>query len=1455
MFSNSGNVIIGSQNGANTLTVANGGSLSVNGTTYLSNNNTLNLGTIGGNDTLGSVNFGGIANNGAINLSQANAVTLSNSISGAGSLNQQGSGTTILSGSNSFTGSTTINAGALQVNGSVASSRATINGGAFIVNGRAGAVTINNGGTLSGAGLVGNVNVNAGGTIAPGANSIPGTLTLQSAIWAPGGNYNWVLADATGSVGTGYSTLSIASTLDLSQLSGTNRFNINLATLNSNGVVGLAANFNPSNNYSWTLLTMSNGITGYSSNDFLINTNGFANTNGGTFGISTNGQELDLTYTAPTSSVDTNSSNQPASDPFTNGLVAYYPFNNDVIDYSGSGNDLTSYQGMSFSSNRFGNSNSAIFLNSTTSFASSVNPIGISGNSPRTVSFWMQTTMSVNDAQYDPVDLMGWGRNLDGSIINGEAFIMTLYAPVVGGGLDVQGSAADAVAGYNMADFSYNNWCHVTYVYNGSVNGTSIYLNGSNIPVSTPYYNSLNQLNTPDTVFRLGDRGDGRGLALPGTSFADLRVYNRALESNDVAALYALESGNSTLTNLSQTITFPAIPNQTYGVGTLTLSGYVSSGLALTYSVPTGSASATNNQLFVTGAGTVTVVANQLGDGNYAPAIPVTNSFVVSPANQFITAPQLPPITYGSGPINLASSAQPSGLGVTFSVLSGPATISNNVMNVTGAGTVTLSESQSGNANYLPASNVTTSFVVGQATQSIASFSLITNQPYPSNAMISITAPAASSGLPVALSILSGPGSIVSTNILLTGVGTVTLAADQSGNSNYLAATQVTTNVTIAPVTITNNTLRVQALVAGQSQLLISTQGIAWLNAGGGAVPGASNGINLPTLLDGYNWYPIWPSLDTNSSYTGSSSNFNALNLTPFTLGKSLRLQVTQGSSNSVSATNIVTNGMNATLVSFNNPSNSVANNYDVLVSIILTNSQSISFGALAPMVYGAAPINLAATSTSTLPVSYSSSASNVASISGNVLTVMGAGSATITASQAGNSNWSAATPVTQTLIVNKASGFVSIGNLNQNYDGTAKSVSVTTTPTNLTVGLTYNGSSSAPTNAGSYAVVGSITNVNYSGYGSNTLVIASASNVITPFSAIGNQTYTTNPITISVPTASSGLPVVLSVLSGPATLVGSNTISLTGAGTVVLAADQSGNNNYSAAQEVTTSFSVILDGAPSWTKPSGQGYVTTVIAQVLDTNGVPVTAPGSMLAAFNGTNVAGVAMITNGSSTFGMVVGAQQSSVSGMNYKVFNAQTGQVIPIAETLNFQSLVQQGSVSSPLTLHEVSTQNIPINQGWNWISFNTLPVSNSINTVMANYQAQDNDVIKGVGGSATYFGGTWYPSPSTFTVKPGQMYMLSSQATATLMVSGVPVASPTTIPLSAGWNWIGCPLQSAEPITTFLNAVTAVNNDTILTQESFETYSAGNWYNFGGDFQFQPGAGFLLYVVTPQQISF
>jgi hypothetical protein len=60
----------------------------------------------------------------------------------------------------------------------------------------------------------------------------------------------------------------------------------------------------------------------------------------------------------------------------------------------------------------------------------------------------------------------------------------------------------------------------------------------------------------------------------------------------------------------------------------------------------------------------------------------------------------------------------------------------------------------------------------------------------------------------------------------------------------------------------------------------------------------------------------------------------------------------------------------------------------------------------------------------------------------------------------------------------------------------------------------------------------------------------------------------------VPTPAATSGLTVALSVVSGPATILG-NTVTLTGVGTVVLAANQVGNGSYSAASQVTTSFQV----------------------------------------------------------------------------------------------------------------------------------------------------------------------------------------------------------------------------------------------------------------------------------------
>ena len=71
-----------------------------------------------------------------------------------------------------------------------------------------------------------------------------------------------------------------------------------------------------------------------------------------------------------------------------------------------------------------------------------------------------------------------------------------------------------------------------------------------------------------------------------------------------------------------------------------------------------------------------------------------------------------------------------------------------------------------------------------------------------------------------------------------------------------------------------------------------------------------------------------------------------------------------------------------------------------------------------------------------------------------------------------------------------KTQALITLGSLSQTYNGSARSATATTSPAGLTVYFTYNGSSNAPTNAGSYSVIGTIFDVNYHGSATGTLVI-----------------------------------------------------------------------------------------------------------------------------------------------------------------------------------------------------------------------------------------------------------------------------------------------------------------------------------------------------------------------------
>ncbi|NLR62668.1 hypothetical protein HGH93_31640, partial [Chitinophaga polysaccharea] len=76
----------------------------------------------------------------------------------------------------------------------------------------------------------------------------------------------------------------------------------------------------------------------------------------------------------------------------------------------------------------------------------------------------------------------------------------------------------------------------------------------------------------------------------------------------------------------------------TYGDADFTLSASSNSGLAVTYSVVSGPATINGNTVTITGAGNVTIAADQAGDNRYQAAAQVTQSFIVSKAMLTVTA-------------------------------------------------------------------------------------------------------------------------------------------------------------------------------------------------------------------------------------------------------------------------------------------------------------------------------------------------------------------------------------------------------------------------------------------------------------------------------------------------------------------------------------------------------------------------------------------------------------------------------------------------------------------------------------------------------------------------------------------------------------------------------------------------------------------------------------------------
>jgi hypothetical protein len=203
-------------------------------------------------------------------------------------------------------------------------------------------------------------------------------------------------------------------------------------------------------------------------------------------------------------------------------------------------------------------------------------------------------------------------------------------------------------------------------------------------------------------------------------------------------------------------------------------------------------------------------------------------------------------------------------------------------------------------------------------------------------------------------------------------------------------------------------------------------------------------------------------------------------------------------------------------------------------------------------------------------------------------LSSVAAGTHSFNATYSGDTNFAGSGAPTYSLTIGKAVATVTLNDLSATYDGTPKSVTAVTNPPGLAVNITYAGSPTVPTNAGSYAVVATINSPNYQGSANGTLSIAKAGSVTTfvsdsPNPPVIGQTVTVSfkvaavvgsampsgSVTVTASTGEACGPVILASGAGSCSITFSTAVSRT------LTASYSGDNNFISSTSASVSQSV----------------------------------------------------------------------------------------------------------------------------------------------------------------------------------------------------------------------------------------------------------------------------------------
>lgn len=218
------------------------------------------------------------------------------------------------------------------------------------------------------------------------------------------------------------------------------------------------------------------------------------------------------------------------------------------------------------------------------------------------------------------------------------------------------------------------------------------------------------------------------------------------------------------------------------------------------------------------------------------------------------------------------------------------------------------------------------------------------------------------------------------------------------------------------------------------------------------------------------------------------------------------------------------------------------------------------------------------------------------------------------------------------------------------------------------------------------------------------------------------------------------------------------------------------------------------------------------------------------------------------------------------LEFRLWDASEGkthaQVSP--ENTSFAANTVVGTADNPqfFVASNKLRQEIPLSEGWNWLSYNldaeddTITSSILIPTAMAVVNNAQVATVKGQTSFSQYASSVddWFGSLQAFDM--GDMYMVKMNAADTIVYQGATLdlnEHPKTI--NEGWNWVGYLGQRSMGLSEALSSLNPSANDLIKSQDAFSVYFNESIGWIGSLNALMVGEGYMLKSATAQTLIY